>query len=429
MTDLVTRAQLVLLARTLNVAPERLAHLERLGAAPLHELQQRIAAALYAQHGETYARVSRAVPRVPLSLVMPIVQRNVPPALTGRVAGAVGSEHPVRAAEAIAILDTRYAADCAPYLDPRTVGRLADVAPPGPVVRVVNELLRRRDYVTAGPLLDYATPALISAIEEGVADDQGLIYSAAYAYSAQSVSTVMRHLLTSSPYRIPRMVHTVLTGTRELQLATLSMLSRCAADVVEPVCDVLVEVGSPPAIGHLVGSGLRGGAIHDLLILAGHMSARALAVFGENPVFAEPPTIPAIIGTLDADTPAGAWRGLFALIPALGTELGVKVVEQIATLPDSTLTVVPARATETDQWPALLWLLAAASPEAQIRVAATWHTLPPERRATLQWHLREHPMRDQLTALAEESQPLHLDKLFFERRHRARRRGSDDGWG
>lgn len=151
MTDLVTRAQLVLLARTLHVPVERLEHLERLGAQRLDELHQRISGTLFDQHTPVFERISALVPIIPLGVSLPIVQRMVPPTMTGRAAGAVGVQHPRKAIDALLRLSIEYAADCAPYVDPRTVGQLADQAPTGPVIEIVNELLRRHDYITAAP--------------------------------------------------------------------------------------------------------------------------------------------------------------------------------------------------------------------------------------------------------------------------------------
>jgi len=63
-------------------------------------------------------------------------------------------------------------ADCAPYLDPRTIAvlarrcRQACSSPPG------TSSCKRRDYLTASRFLEHATPELIVEFERGIDDDE-----------------------------------------------------------------------------------------------------------------------------------------------------------------------------------------------------------------------------------------------------------------
>ncbi|MGW4356879.1 hypothetical protein ACWELJ_32830, partial [Nocardia sp. NPDC004582] len=308
MTELVTRAQLVLLARTLHVPVERLAHLEHLGPHRLHELQQRMAANLFDRHTPVFERMARLVPIIPLAISLPIVQRLVPPSMTGRAAGAIGVKYPAKAVEALLRLDVGYAADCGPYLDPRTVGQLTDDAPPAPVVAILNELLARRDYITAGPFLAYATPELIRAVEEGVPDDEGLIRSAAYAYSAEAISAVMRQLQAGEARRLPRMLGTVINGSKELRLEALSVFARCAPDVIAAVGDILFEVAPPSAVADLLTTFIAADATEDMLRFVGRLSPHALTRLALNPVL--PEIADALVDAVDGSSDVGVWRGV-----------------------------------------------------------------------------------------------------------------------
>ncbi|MBF6329982.1 hypothetical protein [Nocardia transvalensis] len=428
MTDLVTRAQIVLLARTLHVPPERLAHLERLGADALHEIQQRMSGVLFDQHAETFSRISKLVPIIPLTISMPLVQRIVPPMMTGRAAGAVGVDHPKKAAETVALLNPSYAADCAPYLDPRTVGKLADVAPPEPVVRIVNEILRRRDYVTAGPYLAYATPALVAAVERGVDDDAGLICSAAYAFAADSISAIVRQLLVGARQRIPRMVRTVLAGPPELQAAALSVFARCDPDVITAVGDILFAVGSPPAISNLIDTAIQVGAVPELMTFTGHLGAFALGRLAANPIVGHPPALAALIAALDGETGPSSWRGLFALLSFVDTTIHREAARLLAGLSDATVADLPAHATAAGLWPMLLETVALADPDVQAHIGTIWSTLPPERRAGLQWHLDEYRHDDRLAVVARAIPPMSVEEVFFKRRRLGRHRATAGEW-
>lgn len=373
MTDLLVRAQLVLLARTLHVPVERLAHLERLGPQRLHELQERMSDKLFEQHNPVFDRIATLVPIIPLRISIPIVQRLVPPVMTGRAAGAVGVQYPKKAADAVGLLDVQYAADCAPYLDPRTVGQLADVAPPEPVVRIVNELLNRRDYVTAGPFLAYATADLVRAVEQGVPDDEGLIRSAAYAYSGEAVSAVIRQLLDGGT-RIPQLLDTVVNGSKELRLAALSGFARCDDDVIAALGDLLLAYTPPSGIADLLTTVVAAGGTPDVLRFIGHLPAPALLKLALNPGIGE--VAAALVAECDGCTEMALWRGMLELLARAPGEVRRSAGRQLAALDPGTLHMLPTIAQSARLWPPLLWVLAGSDVDAQAMVAERWARAP-----------------------------------------------------
>ncbi|WP_431965610.1 hypothetical protein [Nocardia sp. bgisy134] len=391
MSDLVIRAQIVLLARTLHVPAERLAHLEKLGAARLHELQQRVASRIFDEHAATFRRLAMLVPVIPLSISLPLVRRVVPPTMAGRAAGAVGVQHPKKAAEALAMLDVSYAADCVPYVDPRTVGALADVAPPGPVVAITNELLRRGDYVTAGPFLAYATPTLIRAVEAGVTDDEGMIRSAAYAYSGANISAIIRHMLHGPTQRIPRLTATVLSGSAELRLIALSVFARCDEDVIAALGDILFDVGSAEQNADIVRVAVEAGAIRELLTFIGHLGPSALDTLAANPVTGDHAVISALVAEVAERPETSTLRGLVNLLERTDAEATRRWGRRLFESDDSLLVELPAIVTEARLWPALLRILAEIDAETQTRLGEAWAKLPAADRETLE--RRVHQLR------------------------------------
>ncbi|AHH17302.1 hypothetical protein NONO_c25070 [Nocardia nova SH22a] len=430
MTDPVTRAQLILLARTLHVSPERIAHLERLGPHNLHELQERMARIIFDQHAETFRRISRLVPVIPLGISMPLVQKLVPPTLTGRAAGAVGLDHPRKAAETVSLLGVGYAADCAPYLDPRTVGELADIAPPGPIVDIVNEVLRRHDYITAGPFLGYASSRLVEAVERGVPDDEGLIYSASYAYSSTALSSVLRQLLNGPAQRMPRMIRTVLTGSPELRLAALSIFARCDADVVSAIGEITISVGTPAALCDLVLTAIQGRTVPALTTFLGTLSEPSLAAVAALPVYSDPAVVAALVQALNGCHESAPWQGLFAVLARTDPALRPMLARTLAQQADDIIGALPSHATEADLWPILLDIVAAGDHPVQNRIGRVWAMLSPERRAGVLWHLDAHGDDPRLTtvAAAVRASSVSVEEVFFRRRQIGRRRGTVDSW-
>jgi hypothetical protein len=309
-------------------------------------------------------------------------------------------------------------------MDPASIGQLADVAPPEPLIRVVNEVLRRRDYVTVGPFLAYATPNLIAAMERGVRDDEGLILATAYAFSAESISAILRQLLNGPAQRMPRMLRSVLAGSPDLQLAGLSVFARCEPEVIRAIGDILFGVGSPPAVDHLLRTAVRLGAVPELLILAGNLSRQALGKMAASPIFDDYDTMTAIVAALDGNTEINCWRGLFTLAARTGTDVQRRTARLLAALPDPMVIDLPTRATEADVWPMLLQLIAVADPTAQGRFGAAWATLSAERRAGLQWHIHEHHLDARLATITDAAPTMSVEEVFYKRRKRRRHLGT-----
>ncbi|MEV0297426.1 hypothetical protein [Nocardia sp. NPDC050710] len=399
MTEFVTRAQIVLLARTLHVPADRLAHLEKLGATQLHELQQRMASVIFEEHAATFKRLSMLVPVVPLSISIPLVQRIVPPLIAGRAAGAVGVDHPKKAADAVGMLDPGFAADCAPYIDPHTVGELADVAPPEPIARIADELMRRADYVTAGPFLAYATPQLIRAVETGVPDDEGLIRSAAYAFSGSNISSIVRELLGGPAQRIPRIARTVLAGSAELQLAAVSVFARCDEDVIASVGDILFDIGAAEDITAMAAAIIDAGAVPELLRFVGHLSPSALDILAANPITADETRMAAVIAVLDGRAEPALWRGLVNLLERTAAGLQRGLIRQVIALPEPTLVAMAAAGTAAHLWPSLLRVLADADMDSQTRLGEIWAKLPPEERDAVERRVHELHLDTRLATL------------------------------
>ncbi|UGT43895.1 hypothetical protein LTV02_11115 [Nocardia yamanashiensis] len=407
MSDLVTRAQLELLSRTLHVPVARLEHLEKLGADHLYELNEALSKKIFAQHNATFSRLSMLVPIVPLSISMPLVQRMVPPVMAGRAAGAIGVDHPKKAAEAVTMLNPAYAAAAAPYMDPHAVGQLADIAPVKPVMKIINELLGRGDYITAGPFLAYATPELIRAVETDVHDDEALIRSASFSYSAENLSIIVRHLLEDPGQRIPKLVRTILTGSEELRLAGLSVFARCDADVIAGIGDILFDVGSAEEIADLTRTFVTAGAMPEALRFIGQLSPSALDLLAANPVVGEADYIEAMAVAVDGSTDIARWRGLLELAERTETATARRIGGRLSHLDTGTLAQLPTVVAGGHLWPPLLKVLAVAEPDAQSRAGELWSALPALERHELEQRIADLGLSEQLTALTATLQLTH----------------------
>ncbi|MFC4375499.1 hypothetical protein ACFO5K_15460 [Nocardia halotolerans] len=425
-TELEAQTQLVVLARTLQVPPQHLAPLARLGAAHLSALQQQLLRALHAEHADTFRRITPVVPIFPVGLGVALFERVVPPVLAARFLGAVGIQHPEKCAQALCMVDAVYAADGAPYLDPNVFEQLMRYGRPEPITLIINELLRRRDYLTAARFLSVVNEPLIAALEQTVLDDAGLVYTAAYAYPAHTLSRIVQQLLDGPRRRVPAMLQTVLAGPPSLHHAMLALFCKVEPAVAATLGDIFFGRGSAHEVGRFLLTSVNRNAGPALLTVVGRLNPVALWALSVNPQFADPGVLTALIQSVDGRTEPDPWRGLFALSTRLSEPARRHIATTLADLSPTSIAALPAHATDASYWPALLQLLAEAPPPVQTRIADVWSRLPPEWQAGIDRHIRTNRYETRLNIITNALTTATPEEVFFRRRRQNRQRGEGE---
>ncbi|HWN36496.1 MAG TPA: hypothetical protein VNP03_27345 [Pseudonocardia sp.] len=321
--DLVSRAQLVMLAETLGVPAERIRHLERLGADHLRGLRERISDQLFDEQAAIFARMSRLAPLVPNGLVAKVSQAIVPPLVAGRAAGALGVDHPGRAKGVLADLSPRYMADCAPFLDQRTVAVLAPNIPPELLIPAANELMRRKAYVTASWFLDYATPEALLDLEAGIPDKAGLLHTTSLVQSAERLNQIIRLLPTD---RVAVIVRTAI-GSPELLTAGLSLLARLDPELTADLGDLLFEELDGAGLTEVLRTAVGQGAVLELLVVAASVREDAVRRIAADPYVTELDTVDRFLAEAAEHD---EWDGLSRVAEHLPAELAARVAEGAA---------------------------------------------------------------------------------------------------
>ncbi|MCE5288638.1 MAG: hypothetical protein LLG14_05285 [Nocardiaceae bacterium] len=380
MSELVVRAQMMLLAQLLHVDQSEIAGLERLGADKLNELRERISGILFDENADVFKLMSMMVPLVPLRIALPIVQKIVPPEMAGRAAGAIAMAHPKKVAVAMPMLKPAYAASAAPYIDPRAVDHVAHLAPPGPVVEIAREILGRGDYTTGGLFVASATHELILAVEAGIDDDEGLIRSGAYVYDARVLSEVVGVVLSASTDRIHRMIRTVANGPKDLRLAALSVMSRIDPPLIGIVGDVLFGETEQAVVTDLIRTFVAEGVLDDLFVLVKSLTPFAMDRVAENPVIADPDFLDLAIRTAANHTDDSIWAGIIDVVARTAPDLQQSLLEKVLAHGRGLPERIAGLATEQNLWVPLLSMFAGQPVKLQDRVAKAWAPLLHDRR-------------------------------------------------
>ncbi|BBZ56762.1 hypothetical protein [Mycolicibacterium phocaicum] len=273
MADILTRAQLSLLADLLQTDTARLSSLERLGADDLKALRGALSDALFDEQAEAFARVGRLAPLVPNALVVTVAQRAVPPEVAGRVGGAVGLAHSDRAIGVLSGLKPTYLADAAPYVDPRVIPHFAPRLPAKLLIPAAKELLRRRDYLTASRFVEFATEEHIVAFEKAIDDDEGIILTGVLVSDTAIMNDIMR---AAGPDRALRMARTAAQGNSDVLAALLSLLNRIDPELARPAVAELLGHPDAERVTYVLDVAVSEGVVLETLEVSAALDGDAL---------------------------------------------------------------------------------------------------------------------------------------------------------
>ncbi|MEV6279693.1 hypothetical protein [Nocardia sp. NPDC051832] len=314
MTDLVTRAQIIMLAQLLDVEPAELSGLERLGAAPVEALRRAMSDALFDALATVFRRVSKLAPLIPDALAATVAVKAVPPEVAGRGGGAIGMDHQHRAASLISRMSPAYLADAAPYVDPRVIPFFAPKLPFALLVPAADELLRRRDYVTAARFVEHGTDELIREFERHVRDDAAIVRTGAMVSRTEVLNTILR---TVSAERRERLVAAGAAGDDELLAATLSLLGRIDAEFARPMSNHFFESQGAEGVSVLGARIVAAGAVAELLDVVEYLAADTVRGLTAVAELSDPAALRRAAGTGRRESAVG--RLLGAKAPARAT--------------------------------------------------------------------------------------------------------------
>ncbi|MFF2550532.1 hypothetical protein ACFVUS_06000 [Nocardia sp. NPDC058058] len=280
MADLVTRAQITMLAQLLDVEPAAVSGLERLGADQVEALRTRISDSLFDSLAAVFARVSKLAPLVPDAVAATVAVKAIPAEVAGRGGGAIGMDHQHRAAGLMSRMPPGYLADAAPYVDPRVIPFFAPKLPFALLIPAADELLRRRDYITAARFVEHATDDLIRAFERHVQDDEAIVLTGAMVSRTEVLNSILR---TVSPERRARVVALGGSGKPDVLVAALSLLARVDAEFAAPMTAMLFESQDAEGVSRLCELAVAAGATAELLDVIGYLPDETVRVLAAAP--------------------------------------------------------------------------------------------------------------------------------------------------
>lgn len=161
------KAEVLKLARLLDIDPDELAALEAVDPQALRELRERVTERLFDGHIGAFRRAVHASGLLPVGMSATIAEKAFGPMLCARLAGLVDTR---RAVAVAAHLSPEFLADVAVHIDPRRASEVIAALPEALVRDAAARLARRGEHVVmgrfAGHLTESALRSVFDALDE-----------------------------------------------------------------------------------------------------------------------------------------------------------------------------------------------------------------------------------------------------------------------
>lgn len=172
MSALAVQAQLVRLARVLNVDPGALEFLQGHDAQALSRFRQQVSTALFDEHRSLFAKLAQANRMLPLPVTAKLTRAVIGPTIAGRVASEMAPERAVALAQR---LPTDFLADTCQAMDPERASAVVRAMPTDIVAAVSQALCRNGEHITAATFVGVLDDAVIEAVMAQTPDDADLL--------------------------------------------------------------------------------------------------------------------------------------------------------------------------------------------------------------------------------------------------------------
>lgn len=170
-TNYESEAEILKLARVLDVEPARLEYLARVAPGDLQAFRGQVTDTLFDANIAVLQRMALAARLLPGGVLAKIAEKVFGPLLCARIAGLVDVARGVDVAKR---LHPKFLAEVAAELDPRRASAIISRIPLDTVLAVAAELARKEDWITLGRFVGHLPdPTVRRALAE--IDDPGLL--------------------------------------------------------------------------------------------------------------------------------------------------------------------------------------------------------------------------------------------------------------
>ncbi|WP_043766001.1 hypothetical protein [Algiphilus aromaticivorans] len=347
MSRLAHQAEILKLARFLDVAPEKLSMLDPVPAEAIRRLREQATEQFFASDEAFFRRVVSASRLLPISILTVVAEKVLGPMLSARVAGQMDVDRGVGIAER---LPTEFLATLCLSLDPQHTRDLVRAMPEARLRDVARELAARGEYVTMARFVDILDAKVIAAVIEEI-DDAGLLHSAFFAENRARLEEIMAQLPVA---RLKRIIEAA-ADNAELWPDALSLMEHVGEGWRGRLGDLAAEL-DPSVLTSMI-TAVRDNALWSVaLSVFACMSEASQRRFAALDILQDHDVLADAMAAADREQ---LWPQVLPMIAFMEESGRGRVAQAAETLDGEQMLRVAEAASKHEQWPQLLQLIAA----------------------------------------------------------------------
>lgn len=354
MSRLAARAEVVKLAHALGEHESDLAFLLALAPDELRRFRVVFEELLFGQETRLLHRAGKLARWLPRGLLVWLCRWLLGPRLTARLASELPAH---RAADVVMRLPPDFVARATAMVDPRRVRDVMQRMSIESVVRVARSLLRRRDYLTLGRVVEFLPDAAIRAVEAEIVDEGDLLRIAFHTESRNR----MDHLVHLMPEEKLRAAILVIRdpSRRELWPMVFALLANVSYALKRELGELAADQGQE-VLNAIVHAIQQEDLWTDVLPLVASLAPDTQRRLANMPVLREPRVLEGFLRSAAAN---GLWGIALSLVALMETELRATVAGVADQLPAGAMRAACKAALLGEHWDVLLELGSRMSPD------------------------------------------------------------------
>ncbi|MCK5770971.1 hypothetical protein [Algiphilus sp.] len=351
MSKLEHQAEILKLARFLDVERDALGMLESVAAADIRRLREQATRHFFASDTAFFKRLVQASRLLPIPMLATVAEKVLGPMLSARVAGQMDVDRGVGIAQR---LPTPFLADLCLSLDPGQTEPLIRAMPVVTIRDVGVELAGRGEYVTMARFVDIITLEALRAVMDAIDDDAAVLHTAFFVENKRRLENIMGVLPED---RLVRIIEAT-DADGGLWPEALALLEHVGDDWRRKLGDLAAGLDE-----RILTSMIEAIHTHDLWSVALPV-VTCMSPFSQQR-FATLPAIQreeVLVDALRATDAERLWPSMLPLVTLMGEDEQAQVARIAGRLDGEQLLHAVEAAAHTDAWPALLTVIARMAP-------------------------------------------------------------------
>ncbi|MCH7336294.1 hypothetical protein [Acinetobacter sp. NIPH 2699] len=341
MTRLAVHAEIIKLARTLNVSEQQLVFLQTIAPESLRQFRFAVIELLQDQQKARFRYLATWVNWLPNGLNVFMVKRFLDPLIVAQIAVHLSTENLYRIAKK---LPAETLAAISVHLDPRLARELLVFLTTHQIMEIAQVLLQQRDFVTMGRFVSMLSDVVVQDVAQMVEQESDLLEIAFYIESRERIDHLV-HVLPKE--RIEQALLIICDPTQRLVWPKLlALMSHIGYELKQELGDLAVQQGET-VINAIIQAAQEDQLWEDMLPVVAALSVQAQHYVANLPALRRVEIIQSIVAAADH---RHLWPDMLVVVNYMQDEAREVVATAIAQIDEQVLHHIAYASLLRSQW-------------------------------------------------------------------------------